>query len=308
LNFPFSPPRRSGVKFLSALALIFFGLSSLSAAPILVKDDRGKILTLRAPAQRIVAMAPYITELVYAAGAGGKLVAVSEYSDYPQQAKNIMRIGDASHADLERIAALQPDLILAWKSGNHAGDIAKLENFGINVFVMEPAKLSDVPRLLRGIGQLASTSAAAETAAKHFESRLEKLTEQYRKARPVTVFYEIWNEPLMTVNGTHMISSVLRLCGGINPFATSRALTPVISAESLVAANPDVILTGIARDDAWQRFEMLDAVRNHRIFFVHPDLLERQSPRILEGASEVCRHLDEVRRAGIQEPHPPAGK
>ncbi|HYA21184.1 MAG TPA: ABC transporter substrate-binding protein, partial [Burkholderiales bacterium] len=117
MNFPFSPPRHSGVKFLSALALIFFGLSSLSAAPILVKDDRGKILTRRAPAQRIVAMAPYITELVYAAGAGGKLVAVSEYSDYPQQAKNIMRIGDASHADLERIAALQPDLILAWKSG-----------------------------------------------------------------------------------------------------------------------------------------------------------------------------------------------
>lgn len=263
-----------------------------------MKDDRGATLALDAPAQRIVALAPFITELVYASGAGHKLVGVSEYSDYPQPAKNILRIGDASHVDLERIAALQPDLVLAWKSGNHAGDIVKLENFGIKVYVMEPAKLSDIPRLLRSIGKLAETSDTAEAAAGNFEFKLGTLRNQYGKRRPVTVFYEIWNEPLMTVNGAHMVSSVLRLCGGINVFAASRPLTPVISTESLVAANPEVILSSVSHDGAWQRFAMLDAVRDHRVFFVQPELLERQSPRILDGASEVCRRLDKVRQAG----------
>jgi len=262
-----------------------------------VTDDRGETLALNPPVQRIVALAPFITELVFAAGAGGKLVGVSEYSDYPQQAESIVRIGDAAHADLERIAALQPDLVLAWKSGNHAGDITKLEYFGIKVFVMEPIKLSDIPRLLRGIGELARTSDTAEAAARHFESKLEMLRDQYSMRRPVTVFYEIWNEPLMTINGAHMISSVLRLCGGVNPFAASRALTPIISAESLVAADPEVIMTGIARDADWQRFAMLKAVRDHRVFFVPPDLLERQSTRILQGANEICRQLDKVRQA-----------
>ena len=268
-----------------------------AASPIVVSDDRGKTLALETPARRIVALAPYITELAYAAGAGDKLVGVSDYSDYPQEAKNIIRVGDAMHADIERIAMLKPDLVLAWKSGNHAGDIGKLEKFGIKVFVMEPAKLPDIPRLLRSIGKLAETSAVAEAAAGDFERKLEALRKHYGRKRPVNVFFEIWNEPLMTVNGAHMISDVLRLCGGANTFATARMLTPVISAEGLVAADPEVIISSVLQDGEWRRFEMLDAVRNHRVFFVQPDLLERQSPRILEGASEVCKQLDKVRQA-----------
>ena len=222
---------------------------------------------------------------------------VSEYSDYPQEANNIVRIGDAMHVDLERIDMLKPDLVLAWKSGNHAGDIGMLEKFGIKVFVMEPAKLPDIPRLLRSIGKLAETSAAAEAMAGDFERKLESLRERYGRKRPINVFFEIWNEPLMTVNGAHMISDVLRICGGANTFATERMLTPVISAESLVAADPEVIISSVSQDGEWRHFEMLDAVRNHRVFFVQPDLLERQSPRILEGASEVCNWLDKVRQA-----------
>ncbi|MGH8711519.1 MAG: cobalamin-binding protein, partial [Burkholderiales bacterium] len=297
MNSFFPPPRRDGVKSISAIAATCCAFAALAAAsPIVVNDDRGKTLALEAPARRIVALAPNITELAYAAGAGGKLVGVSGYSDYPQEAKNIVRVGDAMHADIERIAMLKPDLVLAWKSGNHAGDIGKLEKFGIKVFVMEPAKLPDIPRLLRSIGKLADTSAAAETAAEDFERKLETLRKRYSTKRPISVFYEIWNEPLMTVNGTHMISDVLRLCGGTNAFATARMLTPVISAESLVAADPEVIISGSSKLENWQRYKMLGAVRNHQVFFVQPDLLERQSPRILEGASEVCKQLDNVRQ------------
>jgi len=262
-----------------------------------VTDDRGENLVLMTPARRIVTLAPFITELVYAAGAGPELAGVSAYSDYPQQAASIMRVGDATHIDLERIAALRPDLVLAWESGNHVRDVAKLEALGISIFVMEPTKLSDIPRLLRRVGMLAGTSDIAEVAARKFESKLAVLTKQYSTKRPVRVFYEVWNAPLMTVNGAHVISSVLRLCGGVNVFAASRVLTPVISPESLVAADPDAIISSVARDSVWQRFAMLDAVRNHRVFFVPPELLERQSPRILEGASEVCSKLDQVRRA-----------
>jgi iron complex transport system substrate-binding protein len=297
LNSHFSPQYRNKVRFIAAIAVAVFAFSSLAASSIVVTDDRGENLVLMTPARRIVALAPFITELVYAAGAGPELVGVSAYSDYPQQAASIMRVGDATHIDLEYIAALRPDLVLAWESGNHVGDIAKLETLGISVFVMEPTKLSDIPRLLRHVGMLAGTSDIAEVAARKFESKLAALTKQYGTKRPVRVFYEVWNAPLMTVNGAHMINSVLRLCGGVNVFAASRVLTPVISPESLVAADPDAIISSVARDGVWQRFAMLDAVRNHRVFFVPPELLERQSPRILEGASEVCGKLDQVRRA-----------
>jgi iron complex transport system substrate-binding protein len=298
LNSLYSPPRRSGIKFIFSIAASCSALASLAAAsPIGVSDDRGKTLTLEAPARRIVALAPSITELAFAAGAGAKLVGVSEYSDYPQQAKNIIRVGDATHADIERIAMLKPDLVLAWKSGNHTGDIGKLEEFGFKVFVMEPEKLTDIPRLLRSIGKLAGTSATAGTAAGDFERKMETLMVRYSRGRPVKVFYEIWHEPLMTVNGAHMISGVLRLCGSDNVFATARMLTPVISPEGLVAADPEVIISGYSKLENWQRFKMLSAVRNHRVFFVQPELLERQSPRILEGAGEVCERLDKVRQA-----------
>ena len=298
MNSFFSFPRCCGIAFFTAIAATCSAFDVLAAAsPIVISDDRGKTLTLEGPARRIVALAPYITELIFAAGAGGKLVGVSEYSDYPYEAKNMVRVGDAMRADIERIVMLKPDLVLAWKSGNHAGDISKLEKFGTKVFVMEPTKLTDIPRLLRSIGKLAETSAAAGVAAEDFERRVEALRQRYSRKRPVSVFYEIWNEPLMTVNGTHMISNVLLLCGGANAFAAARVLTPVISAESLVAADPEVIISSVSQDGEWRRFEMLGAVRNHRVFFVQPELLERQSPRILEGASEVCKRLDNVRQA-----------
>ncbi|MGH8750635.1 MAG: cobalamin-binding protein [Burkholderiales bacterium] len=259
-------------------------------------DDRGQTVELNLPAQRIIALAPFITELVYAAGAGSRLVGVSAYSDYPDAAKNILHIGDAAQVDIERILELKPDLIVGWRSGSHARELTRLEKLGFKVFVMEPLRLSDIPRLLRALGQLAATEQAAQSAAGDFEHKLELLRKRYSHRRPVSVFYEIWHQPLMTVNGAHMISDALQLCGGVNVFAGVRPLTPIVSIESLLAADPQVIISGVAQEQEWRQFGMLSAVRRQRIFFVPPEWLGRQSPRILDGAREICQRLDKVRQ------------
>ena len=266
-----------------------------------LRDDRGVIVRLAAPAHRIVALAPNLTELTYAAGAGEYLVGVARFSDYPAPARRVMQVGDASRVDVERIMALKPQLVLAWKSGNQAGDIRKLSRLGQAVFVTEPVRLADIPRVLRAIGTLAGTETAAEGAARAFEQGVRSLRVRYAGASKVRALYEVWPRPFITVSGRHMISDVIALCGGENVFADARGLTPSISLEAVVAARPDVVVGG-ARSGSeadfqreWRRSPVA-ALRSLPAFYIDPDLIQRQTPRILEGARIVCAALDTVRR------------
>jgi iron complex transport system substrate-binding protein len=271
------------------------------AADISVVDDRGARVTLATSARRIVSLAPSITELVFAAGAGEKLVGVPRFSDYPAAAAAITQIGDATRVDLERVLSLQPDLVVAWKSGNHAADYERLEKLGFAVFVAEPDTLAAIPRVMRTLGHLAGSSAAAAAAADTFKSEVAALRARYGAREQVRVFYEIWHQPLMTVSGRHMISDVIGLCGGRNIFATAPALTPVVSLETVMALQPDVVLGGssAATPDVfaapWRHAERYAALRNVTAMFVDPDYIQRQTPRILKGAAAVCGHLDKVR-------------
>ena len=266
-------------------------------------DDRGKVVALVKPAARIISLAPHITELVFAVGAGDKLVGVSSYSDYPPAAKRIGVIGDGGKIDLERVVELRPDLVIAWQSGNHISDITQLERLGIPVFVTEPRRLGDISKLLRTFGQLTGSVEQAEQSAAAFEKIRDALASRYSNAAPVSVFYEIWHQPLMTVNSDHMISDVIRLCGGRNIFEAVHVLTPTVSMESVLAADPQVIIASGAlyQDEAvwqdWQRFKQLRAVKHHHLFSIHPDLIQRQTPRILQGAELMCRQLAQVRQA-----------
>jgi iron complex transport system substrate-binding protein len=187
--------------------------AAAAAQTISVADDRGRTVTLARPAQRVVTLAPSLAELAFAAGAGGRLVGVARFSDSPPAARGIARIGDAVRVDFERIVALKPDLILAWKSGNSAADVARLEGLGFPAHVSEPGRLADIPRLLRAIGSLAGTGAAADRAARDFEREIGELRKRYAKTPRVRVFYQIWHKPLLTVNGAHLISDVIALCG-----------------------------------------------------------------------------------------------
>lgn len=286
---------------LGALAILLVTAMSVHAGAIVSADDRGKTLVLPGPAQRIIALAPSITELVYAAGAGDRLVGVARYSDYPAQAEHIPQIGDASRVDLERVLALRPDLIIGWKSGNQAADIERLEQLGFNVFVAEPAALAAIPQLLRSIGVLTGTPAPARIAADEFERGIAALRHRYGSRARVRVFYEIWHDPLMTVNARHMISDIIRLCGGSNVFAGVAVLTPVVSLESVLAAQPEVVLGGSSATTPaefatmWNRYRSYARLRDIKALYVDPDHIQRQTPRVLQGAQAVCEHLEKVR-------------
>lgn len=281
--------------------LLVAGFGPARAAGISVVDDRGVRVTLAAPALNIVSLAPSMTELVFAAGAGGKLTGVPRFSDYPAAAKSIAQIGDATRIDLERVLSLKPDLVVAWKTGNHAADFERLERLGFVVFVAEPGTLAAIPRLLRAIAALAGSRVPAEQAAAEFERGIAALDAQYRARSPVRVFYEIWHQPLMTVSGRHLISDVIALCGGINVFSATPALTPVVSLESVIAARPEVVLGGSSATTPeefaapWLSDEHYAGLRNVRAMYVDPDYIQRQTPRVLRGARIVCEHLESVR-------------
>lgn len=287
---------RSGLLLLS-----IFLLPCTASADIRITDDTGRVLEFEHPARRIVSLAPHLTELLFAAGAGEYVVGVSSFSDYPPAARVITRIGSGASIDLEKIVALKPDLVLAWQSGNPAGQVARLRGLGLRVFYSEPRVLEDIGSTLARLGELAATRSRAQAAIDSFTRRLSALRQRQVDKMPVSVFYQAWDRPLMTVNDDHIISDVIRLCGGVNVFAGLDALAPQVGTESVLQRDPQVIIAaegGPGSGDVladWQRWSTLSAVRNGHLYTVHADLLVRHTPRILDGAQRVCEILDQVR-------------
>lgn len=286
------------MKKLLLLALAFS--AAHAHADIILRDDTQTEVKLAAPARRIVSLAPNITEIVYAAGAGDRLVATVEFSDYPAAAKALPRIGSYARMDIEAIAALRPDLVLAWDSGNPPAAVAQLRKLGIAVFVTEPKTLDDVARDLERYGTLAGTSEGVR-AAQAFRKRMAALRQEYAARKPVRVFYQVWDEPLMTVNGKQIISDVIRLCGGINIFADLATLAPTVSTEAVLAGNPEVIIAGGMGErnaswlESWKKWPRLKANAKGNLFFIDPNLLQRHTPRLLDGAEVLCEKLEEAR-------------
>jgi len=261
-------------------------------------DDRGVSISLERPAQRIVTLAPHLAEIAFSAGAGAKLVGVSSFSRYPAEAQRLPVVASAGRVDIERLIALKPDLVLAWRSGNAPLQVARLEHIGIPVFVTEVRVLADIPRIIRDVGVLGGSAEPADARAKEFATEAEALRERYAGRRGVPVLLEIWHRPMLTVNGAHLISDALRVCGGRNVFAAARTLTPLVSREQILAARPEVIITSGYGSDAlpvWKGFEYVPAVRDHRIYAIDPDALSAQGPHVLEGVRAVCRQLDLAR-------------
>lgn len=275
--------------------------SAADAAEIRLSDDAGRSVSLKQPARRIISLTPHMTELLFAAGAGGRVVGTVEYSNYPQEAQRIARIGDSAQLDLERIVALKPDLVVVWQYGNAQRQLDKLLRLGIPVYYNEPRRLPDIARSIEQLGRLAGTEAVALPAARAFVARVAELRRRYAGRAPVTLFYQIWDQPLMTVNGEHLISDVIRLCGGRNVFAGLKPLTPEISTEAVLAADPEAI-GGVTAEagqagnlDAWKQWPRLRAVARGNLFVIDSDLISRNTPRILDGAAQLCEHLAAAR-------------
>lgn len=249
---------------------------------------------------RIVSLAPHLTELVYAAGAGELLVGVVEYSDYPAEARSLPRIGDAWRVDMERLLALKPDMILTWASGTPDEVVERLDALKLAHREIATFRLADVPVALRAIGAIAGTSEVAEAAAAAFDREIAELRSRYATARPLSVFIQLDDQPVYTVNGRHIISEVVELCGGRNVFADLPQLAPPVSLEAVIAADPEVI---VSTDDTiadpmamWRRWEGVRAVRAGAVYSLPADTMARATPRLAAGTRTTCAALDDARR------------
>lgn len=290
----------NNIRIVIGMLLTLWIPTYLSAA-ISVTDDRGRHMELSQAAQRIISLAPHITETLFTSGAGQQIVGAVEYSDYPAAAQTLTRVGSYPAPDLERIVALKPDLVIAWYSGNPPRLIEKLRQLGIPVYYTEPRTIADIVRAIRQFGILSGHESQANAAAQRFVDRMDTLHKRYAGATRLSVFYQVWNTPLITVNGEHIISRVIELCGGKNVFADLTNLTPTVSVEAVLAVRPEVIISGGMANaqpewlDSWKQWRQLPAVTNKQLYFINPDFLHRAGPRIIDGAEQLCGLLQQVR-------------
>jgi iron complex transport system substrate-binding protein len=273
-----------------------------AAAEVRVTDDTGATVVLAAPARRIVTLAPHAAELVFAAGAGERIVGVVKGTDYPAAVRRFPVIGDVTALDLERIVMLAPDLVVTWPWTTPA-QVAWLAGRGIAVFQADPRTIDGIPDDVERIGALAGTSSVAFAAAATLRARLARLPAGGHVERPLRVFYQVSDAPLYTLGGRHLVSQAIARCGGENVFSSLALPAPEVSAEAVLAADPQVIVAGTADAqrpawlDAWSRWPTLAAVRYRNLFVVDANLLHRPGPRFIDGIEQLCRALARGRSA-----------
>lgn len=291
------------IRFLPvwATALLLGTAMASVAAPLIVRDDTGAMVKLEAPAQRIVSLAPHATELLFAVGAGSRILGTIDTSDWPSQAKAIARVGDSRALDLERIVALQPDLVVTWPWTAPA-QVEALRTRGIATFTTMPATIGGIADDLERLGALTGDATAGWRAAETFRARLSGLRQRNANKRRIRIFYEVWDAPLYTIGGRHLITQAIEVCGGENVFAALTLPAPAVDVEAVLAAKPDAIIAGAERGmrpawlDAWRRWKEVPAVANDRLYIVEADLLHRPGPRFVDGVDALCATIDRARR------------
>jgi len=285
---------------LLSLCCLFTALPA-AAEPVRVTDDTGREVVLEQPAQRIISLAPHATELLFAAGAGAQIRGAVNFSDYPPAAEAIPRVGTYTQLDFETILAMEPDLIIAWRTGNSRAQVERLEELGFTVYFSEPREFEDIAHGIERFAVLAGTGETGQQRADAFREDVAAIRARYAHRPTVDVFYQIWHQPLMTVNDQHLISRVLELCGGRNAFGELDSLTPRLGIEAVLERDPEVIIaSGMGEErpewlDDWRQWSSLVARQRDNLFFVPPSLLQRHAPRIAQGARQVCEKLEIAR-------------
>jgi iron complex transport system substrate-binding protein len=286
------------------LPLVLATLVTLSGAAahadINVRDDDGNLITLKKPAQRIIAMAPHVTELLYAAGGGDKIVGAVNYSDFPEAAKLLPRVGDNRQVDLERVIAMKPDLIVVWMHGSSARQVDLLRKLNVPIFHSEPKKLDGIADSLVRLGQLMGTESVANPAAAGIRSEFAALAQKYGKRAPVRLFYQVWDKPLYTLSNGSIVSDAMRLCGGVNVFGALTVTAPVVGIEAVLQEDPEAIFGTSEKNyggvNLWRQYPGMQAVKRGNLFTLNGELLNRAGPRMVPGTAALCEKLDVARQ------------
>lgn len=273
---------------------------AVSAQPIRVHDDDGRELILSEPATRIITLAPSLTELVFSLGAGDQVVGVMDYSDYPEQARQLPVVGRYDTLDMERIVALQPDLIVAWRSGNPRGALQRLEEMGYPVYIAEPVSLRSIASHIFRLGALTGHHETGNELGAGFLDRLQALQSEFAERQKISVFYQVWHSPLISVGGRELINDMINTCGGQNIFA-ELPIGPKVNLEDVLARDPQVILASGSDDNMprwlndWRQWPELSAVSHNHLYSIHPDLVQRHSLRALQGLQQMCQYIELAR-------------
>ncbi|WP_051785847.1 cobalamin-binding protein [Endozoicomonas numazuensis] len=279
--------------------------SSTYAQQVCVTDDKSRQVCLEEPLKRIISLSPGSTELIYASGAGSRVIAADDHSDYPPEVKSVEHIGGFPNINIEAIAALKPDAVIAWAGGNNPKATAKLESIGIRVFYIDPISFKDISSVLRRLGLFFGTEKVANKAADDVDKRYQSIKLQYQPQKPVTVFYEVWSKPLMTTSRELIIGQVIEVCGGKNIFADAVGRVPKVSMESLLGMNPEVIVSsdnlkdGKTIEQRWAKWKNLKAVKEGHLFTINGNLISRPTPRALDAAVILCQQLESVRKESL---------
>lgn len=260
----------------------------------------GTVFDFEGAATRIITLSPHLTEIVYAAGAGDRLVATVEYSNYPDAANEVPRIGDAFRIDVERIITLHPDLVIAWDSGNPQAAVEQLRSLGVPVWSVEIDEPEEIADVLESLGRLIGRAEPARSASMGIRQRLTALTRQYEGVETLQYFYQIGSRPLFTINGNHLISQGLDRCGGRNIFSQERGLAFQVSYESVIVADPDALFAPWQEGspnplDAWQEWPSMEAVGRQALFLLPADPVSRATPRFLDSLELACKLLHQLR-------------
>lgn len=297
-----SQSRSLWLSFPGLIALLLVALPTVAIASdsIELPQADGSRLRIESPATRLITLSPHLTELVYAAGAGHLLAATVAYSEYPPEAVDLPRVGDAFRVDTERIHLLSPDLILAWKTGNSAAAISQLTELGFAVWSIEIRQPDEIATAIEDIGKATGTSSSATIAANSIRFKIKTLRSSYAQAEQVSYFYQVASQPLFTVNGEHLISHGLNLCGGYNVFAELPTLAPQIGREAVLMADPDVLIAPNIEGHPdplahWQSWPGIRAVSQENYILLPADQISRATPRFVDAVELACTMMDDLR-------------
>jgi len=282
------------------VSMLAIALAAPLANAVTVRDDAGNAVTLDKPAMRVISMAPHVTETLFAAGGGSRIVGAVNYSDYPEAAKSIPRIGSNREIDLERVISMKPDLIVAWMHNNSERQIEMVRQLGVPVYLSDPQKLEGIPDNVVRLGQLMGTEAVANPVAAELRKQLAALRSKYAGRPTVRTFYQVWDKPLYTLSGKHIITDALRLCGGENIFDKLPVTAPIVSIESVLQADPEAVFATAEKNyggvNLWKPYATLSATRKDNLFTVDGHLLNRAGPRMIAGTAVLCDKLELARQ------------